>query len=73
MTYKDVNIIQVEAVRLHQQIIDIEKRNGLKDITFSADEVKTLKYVLKITAQLAENKLHDEIAELWRKDFESEV
>ena len=70
MTYKDVNIIQVEAVKLHQLII--EKGNGQNDITFSADEVKTLKYVLKITAQLAENKLHDEIAELWRKDFESE-
>ena len=70
MTYKDVNIIQVEAVKLHQLII--EKGNGQNDITFSADEVKTLKYVLKITAQLAENKLHDEIAELWRKDFERE-
>ena len=70
MTYKDVNKIQVEAIKFHQLITEME--NGENDVTFSADEVKTLKYILKITAQLAENKLHDEIAELWRKDFESE-
>lgn len=63
MTYKDVNKIQVEAIKFHQLITEME--NGENDVTFSADEVKTLKYVLKITAQLAENKLHDEIAELW--------
>ena len=70
MTYKDVNKIQVEAIKFHQLITEME--NGENDVTFSADEVKTLKYILKITAQLAENKLHDEIAELWRKDFERE-